>query len=587
MNAVKNEPQTPMRGLNQQATVNTPKPNTASKTPNTTGNVKQGFTPQNKMANGTNPRPNTGAKGKPNAINQSQQQATPANQSTGQSQSNNSIKGKVKPASANNMPKQKQPHQQQNQNNSSGASSSLNSTSNNAPNHSSRNNESFGNKSNEDSSNAGNNSHSRDGGNAAASNSAPRSHFGQFKVSLGQPTLELPPMDLAEKKFTGRCRIFVANLPANVTDDQVRKLFEEYGQVSEVYLGKANFGFVKMDTRRNAELARTHLDARTYEGRVLRVRLAAHAAAIRVKNLSPYVTNELLEYAFSYFGEVERAIVISDDRGRSIGEGIVEFSRKFSATNALKRCTTDCFLLTGSPKPVYVESFEQRDEEEGFPEKQLNKNAAEFRQEREVGPRFAEPGSFEHEYASRWKQLYELEKQKREALENEIQEARKMLQEQHEYARVEHQTKLLRNQLREMEDRADKFAQLRNTRLDEERRREEERQNQLMYMRQQEEQIIRRQQVQDFGSLRRQENDLRSKASALQDLLEKVRVLSFNVARLEGLSSWSTFEHTVEGSTPTRSSDEENYRLIINDDKYWLYFCLTLAHTNIDSFLLY
>lgn len=144
----------------------------------------------------------------------------------------------------------------------------------------------------------------------------------RFKMQLGQPTLELPTKENTEtKKFTGRCRIFIANLPNNTTEEALRKLFEEFGEVSEVYLGKSNFAFVKMDTRRNAELAKSSIDGRTFEGRILRVRLAAHAAALRVKNLSNTVTNELLEYAFSYFGEVERAVVITDDRGRSIGEG--------------------------------------------------------------------------------------------------------------------------------------------------------------------------------------------------------------------------------------------------------------------------
>jgi len=343
-----------------------------------------------------------------------------------------------------------------------------------------------------------------------------------YKIILGQPTLELPSKDVSEaKKFTGRCRIFVANLPNNTTEEALRKLFEEFGEVSEVYLGKSNFAFVKMDTRKNAETAKNSIDGRTLEGRQLRVRLAAHAAALKVKNLSNTVTNELLEYAFSYFGEVERAIVITDDRGRSIGEGIVEFARKFSAQNCLKRCSTECFLITAIPRPVFVEPFEQRDEEEGFPEKQINKNTHEFRQEREIGPRFAEPGTFEHEYSVRWMKLIELEKQKRDNLEVEINEARKSLEEQLEYSRVEHQTKMLREQLREMEQRADKFGQMRTSRMDEDRRKDEERQKQFAMLRQQEEDIIRRSQMQDVSNLRRQENDLRSKASALQNLLDK------------------------------------------------------------------
>jgi len=40
------------------------------------------------------------------------------------------------------------------------------------------------------------------------------------------------------------------------------------------------------------------------KGKSLRIRLAPHQAAIKVKNLSSYVTNELLEKAFSVFGEV-------------------------------------------------------------------------------------------------------------------------------------------------------------------------------------------------------------------------------------------------------------------------------------------
>lgn len=77
-------------------------------------------------------------------------------------------------------------------------------------------------------------------------------------------------------------------------------------------------------------------------------------------------------------------MVISDDRGRSIGEGIIEFARKISAQNALKRTTNECLLLTSIPRPVVVEPFEQKDEEEGFPEKSLNKSQPDFRQEREV-----------------------------------------------------------------------------------------------------------------------------------------------------------------------------------------------------------
>ena len=37
-----------------------------------------------------------------------------------------------------------------------------------------------------------------------------------------------------------------------------------------------------------------------------------------------------------------------------------------------------------------------------------------------VGPRFAEPGGFEFEYGAKWKALYEMKKQKLQALEREM-----------------------------------------------------------------------------------------------------------------------------------------------------------------------
>ena len=114
---------------------------------------------------------------------------------------------------------------------------------------------------------------------------------------------------------SGRCRLFVANLPQNITEEQLRSLFGEFGQISDIYIGKGNqFAFVKMDTRLNAETAKQQIDGKQIDGRTLRVRLAAHASAIRVTGLPPLVSNELLHLAFSSFGTVERAVVSADDR---------------------------------------------------------------------------------------------------------------------------------------------------------------------------------------------------------------------------------------------------------------------------------
>jgi proline- and glutamine-rich splicing factor len=79
---------------------------------------------------------------------------------------------------------------------------------------------------------------------------------------------------------------------------------------------------------------------------VLKVRFAPHSSIIKVKNLTPWISNELLSHAFGVFGEIERAVVIVDERGKSTGEGIVEYSRKPSAQMALRKCTEGCYFLT-------------------------------------------------------------------------------------------------------------------------------------------------------------------------------------------------------------------------------------------------
>lgn len=82
------------------------------------------------------------------------------------------------------------------------------------------------------------------------------------------------------------------------------------------------------------------------KNRPIRIRFATHGAALTVRNLSPVVSNELLEQAFAEFGPVERAIVQVDDRGRPTGKGFVEFANKPAARKALDRCNDGALLLT-------------------------------------------------------------------------------------------------------------------------------------------------------------------------------------------------------------------------------------------------
>uniref|UniRef100_A0A3B3RHC5 Paraspeckle component 1 n=1 Tax=Paramormyrops kingsleyae TaxID=1676925 RepID=A0A3B3RHC5_9TELE len=309
-----------------------------------------------------------------------------------------------------------------------------------------------------------------------------------LEVSVGEPlemTFDLKSFRRpGEKTFTQRCRLFVGNLPTDLTEEDFKKMFAKYGEANEVFINRdRGFGFIRLETRTLAEIAKAELDGTVLRNRPIRVRFATHGAALTVKNLHPVVSNELLEQAFSQFGPVERAIVVVDDRGRPTGRGFVEFASKPAARKALDRCAEGALLLTTSPRPAVVEPAEQFEDEDGLPEKLLQKTA-QYYKEREQPPRFAQPGTFEFEYSSRWKALDEMEKQQREQVDRNIREAKEKLEAEMEAARHEHQLMMMRQDLMRRQEELRRLEELRNQELqkrkqiemrhEEERRRREE-----------------------------------------------------------------------------------------------------------------
>ena len=50
-----------------------------------------------------------------------------------------------------------------------------------------------------------------------------------------------------EKKFSNKCRLFVANLQSTMKEDEVKALFTPFGEVSETYFNKdKGFGFIRL-----------------------------------------------------------------------------------------------------------------------------------------------------------------------------------------------------------------------------------------------------------------------------------------------------------------------------------------------------
>ncbi|KAM6893492.1 paraspeckle component 1 [Xenentodon cancila] len=301
-----------------------------------------------------------------------------------------------------------------------------------------------------------------------------------------------------EKTFTQRSRLFVGSLPGDITEENFNNMFVKYGNISEVFINRERgFGFVRLETRTLAEIAKAELDGTLLSNRQIKIRFASHGSALTVRNLLPAVTNELLEQAFAQFGPVERALVVTDDRGRPTGRGIVEFANKVAARKALERCSEGALLLTNTPCPVIVEPLEQLDDEDGLPEKVLPKTPKYYK-EREQPPRFAQPGTFEFEYASRWKALDEMEKQQREQVDRNIKEAKEKLEAELESAKHEHQLMLMRQDLMRRQEELRRLEELRNQELQrrkqiEMRHEEERRRREEEMMRHREQDDLRRQ----------------------------------------------------------------------------------------------
>ena len=69
-------------------------------------------------------------------------------------------------------------------------------------------------------------------------------------------------------------KLYVGNLPYSATEDGIRSLFSQYGELDSVFLVKEKgFGFVEYTNKEDAEKA-LELDDKDFEGRTLKVNMA-------------------------------------------------------------------------------------------------------------------------------------------------------------------------------------------------------------------------------------------------------------------------------------------------------------------------
>ncbi|CAL4133682.1 unnamed protein product [Meganyctiphanes norvegica] len=224
----------------------------------------------------------------------------------------------------------------------------------------------------------------------------------------------------SEKKFNQNCRLFVGNIPKDLQEEELKRRFSEYGEIGQFKFNKEGFyAFIGFDYRHNAEKAKNELQKCDILGRRLKIRFAAFTTGVQIKYLSPNVSNELLRKSFATFGDIDICRVLVNERGKPSGEGIVVFSDKKGQSNALQKCREECYFLTKDPRPCIVEPFVSKGQEDGFPEVDMNKNK-EYKQERCIGPHFADPYTFEYEIGQRYKKLYDVFKNRRTKLQRDF-----------------------------------------------------------------------------------------------------------------------------------------------------------------------
>jgi len=198
----------------------------------------------------------------------------------------------------------------------------------------------------------------------------------------------------ADATFTN---VFVKSLLTEVDDDALVAMLKPFGEIKSAVVmkdgeGKSRgFGFVNFEEHDAAAKAIEELNGKEQEGgktlyvgraqkkrdreRELRDKFDAlklerankfTGVNLYVKNLDDLVDDEKLREAFTPYGTISSAKVMSDDKGNSKGFGFVCFASTEEATKAVSEMNGH---LLGN-KPLYVALAQRKDERKNILEQQ-------------------------------------------------------------------------------------------------------------------------------------------------------------------------------------------------------------------------
>uniref|UniRef100_A0A0N4ZPJ9 RRM domain-containing protein n=1 Tax=Parastrongyloides trichosuri TaxID=131310 RepID=A0A0N4ZPJ9_PARTI len=279
----------------------------------------------------------------------------------------------------------------------------------------------------------------------------------------GRPLDNLSDKPNPVTQYSRSSRLFVGNLPPNMTEDELKDIFSKVGEAREIYLSGKSYAFLRMENDGVASIARTVLDGTTHKGFSIRVRFAQHAAQIKISELDPTVSNQMLYQMFSVFGEVQHAEHFCNDKNEATGEGVIMFEKKNSATDAVEAINNYVVSFTKTIKPIKAE-LATDNEDGGWPERLASKKRN-LLDGKLPGPLVAKPNSFEENVGRRWKELYEIENKRRLAFEAELKSEREKFESDIYFEIQEHEANRIREDIRQRQEQLERYEASRRERM--------------------------------------------------------------------------------------------------------------------------
>ena len=212
----------------------------------------------------------------------------------------------------------------------------------------------------------------------AGARAAPASSVG---VGAGAPQAGAAPFSGGGNNPDDKNKLYVANLPPHVTNEQLRPIFEKFGRVTacdvvpdrDKQLSCKGFAFVTFATEVEARSAIPHTNGMTIEGRVVETRIknepkvpihnasggdtaqedVNEEAKLYVANLPSHYEEEDLKTLFSPYGLVQSVkLVLDHTTGLSKGYGFVQMMDQEQAMSAVVAVHGN--MVEGCTKPLVV-----------------------------------------------------------------------------------------------------------------------------------------------------------------------------------------------------------------------------------------